>query len=54
MTLTRTPSLRLNGKRAFVPGGSRGIVSDCAVALAEARTDVSALVTGTSVLVDGE
>lgn len=35
MTLPKTPSFRLDGKRAFVPGGSRGIGLGCAVALAE-------------------
>ena len=40
MTLPRTPSFRLDGKRAFVPGGSRGIGLGCAVALAEAGAEV--------------
>jgi 2-deoxy-D-gluconate 3-dehydrogenase len=40
MTLPKTPSLRLDGKRAFVPGGSRGIGLACAVALAEAGAHV--------------
>ncbi|GAB5449178.1 SDR family NAD(P)-dependent oxidoreductase [Gymnodinialimonas sp.] len=40
MTLPRTPSLSLAGKRAFVPGGSRGIGLGCAVALAEAGAHV--------------
>lgn len=40
MTLPRTPSFSLAGKRAFVPGGSRGIGLGCAVALAEAGADV--------------
>jgi len=40
MTLPKTPSLRLDGKRAFVPGGSRGIGLACAVALAEAGAEV--------------
>ncbi|PTX56460.1 NAD(P)-dependent dehydrogenase (short-subunit alcohol dehydrogenase family) [Litoreibacter ponti] len=40
MTLPRTPSMRLDGKRAFVPGGSRGIGLGCAVALAEAGAEV--------------
>ncbi|WP_420860839.1 SDR family NAD(P)-dependent oxidoreductase [Algirhabdus cladophorae] len=40
MTLPKTPSLRLDGKRAFVPGGSRGIGLGCAVALAEAGAEV--------------
>ncbi|MEO1795683.1 MAG: SDR family oxidoreductase [Pseudomonadota bacterium] len=40
MTLPKTPSFRLDGKRAFVPGGSRGIGLGCAVALAEAGAKV--------------
>lgn len=40
MTLPRTPSFSLAGKRAFVPGGSRGIGLGCAVALAEAGAHV--------------
>jgi 2-deoxy-D-gluconate 3-dehydrogenase len=40
MALPRTPSFRLDGKRAFVPGGSRGIGLGCAVALAEAGAHV--------------
>lgn len=40
MTLPRTPSFRLDGKRALVPGGSRGIGQGCAVALAEAGAHV--------------
>ncbi len=38
--LPKTPSFRLDGKRAFVPGGSRGIGLGCAVALAEAGAHV--------------
>lgn len=41
MTLPKTPSFRLDGKRAFVPGGSRGIGLACAVALAEAGAQVT-------------
>lgn len=41
MTLPRTPSFSLAGKRAFVPGGSRGIGLGCAVALAEAGAHVT-------------
>lgn len=41
MTLPRTPSFSLSGKRAFVPGGSRGIGLGCAVALAEAGAHVT-------------
>ncbi|EET47183.1 SDR family NAD(P)-dependent oxidoreductase [Thalassobium sp. R2A62] len=40
MTLPQTPSFRLDGRRAFVPGGSRGIGLGCAVALAEAGAHV--------------
>ena len=40
MTLPKTPSFRLDGKRALVTGGSRGIGLGCAVALAEAGAEV--------------
>ncbi|MFP7673675.1 SDR family NAD(P)-dependent oxidoreductase [Marivita sp. S0852] len=40
MTLPKTPSFRLDGKRALVTGGSRGIGLGCAVALAEAGAHV--------------
>lgn len=40
MNLPKTPSFRLDGKRAFVPGGSRGIGLGCACALAEAGAHV--------------
>jgi len=40
MTLPRTPSFRLDGRRALVAGGSRGIGLGCAMALAEAGADV--------------
>lgn len=40
-TLPKTPSFRLDGKRAFVPGGSRGIGLACAAALAEAGAHVT-------------
>lgn len=39
--LPKTPSFRLDGKRALVPGGSRGIGLGCAVALAEAGAEVT-------------
>lgn len=40
MTLPRTPSFRLDGRRALVTGGSRGIGLGCAMALAEAGAHV--------------
>lgn len=40
MTLPTTPSFRLDGKRALVTGGSRGIGLGGAVALAEAGAEV--------------
>lgn len=40
MQLPKTPSFRVDGRRAFVPGGSRGIGLGCAVALAEAGAEV--------------
>jgi 2-deoxy-D-gluconate 3-dehydrogenase len=40
MTLPKTPSFRLDGKRALVTGGSRGIGLGCAVALAEVGAEV--------------
>ena len=43
MTLPRTPSFRLDGKRALVAGASSGIGAACAVALAEAGAEVTLL-----------
>ena len=41
MALPRTPSFRLDGRRALVTGASSGIGYACAVALAEAGADVT-------------
>ena len=41
MTLPRTPSFRLDGKRALVAGASSGIGEACAVALAEQGAHVT-------------
>ncbi len=40
MTLPRTPSFRLDGRRALVTGASRGLGLGCAAALAEAGAHV--------------
>jgi NAD(P)-dependent dehydrogenase (short-subunit alcohol dehydrogenase family) len=40
MELPRTPSLRLNGRRALVTGAGRGIGLACAAALAQAGAHV--------------
>ncbi|MEL7106757.1 MAG: SDR family oxidoreductase [Pseudomonadota bacterium] len=52
MTLPRTPSFRLDGKRALVTGASRGIGLGCAVALAEAGADVVMAARGGTALED--
>ncbi len=41
MSLPRTPSLRLDGRRALISGGTRGIGLGAAVALAEAGAEVT-------------
>ena len=41
MTLPRTPSFSLSGKRALVTGATSGIGEGCAVALAEAGAHVT-------------
>ena len=41
MTLPRTPSFRLEGRRALVTGASSGIGEACAVALGEAGAEVT-------------
>ena len=41
MTMPRTPSFRLDGRRALVAGASSGIGAACAVALAEQGADVT-------------
>lgn len=48
--LPRTPSLRLEGKRALVTGASSGIGLGCAVALAEAGAHVVCAARGTEKL----
>ncbi|MEM6667049.1 MAG: glucose 1-dehydrogenase [Pseudomonadota bacterium] len=50
MQLPRTPSFRMDGKRAVVVGASRGIGLGCAVALAEAGAHVVMAARGTEAL----
>ncbi len=52
MELPRTPSFRLDGKRALVTGGSSGIGLGCAVALAEAGAHVVLAARGVEKLAD--
>lgn len=51
MQLPRTPSFRLDGRRALVTGASRGIGLGCAVALAEAGAHVLCAARGAADLV---
>ncbi len=50
MTLPRTPSFRLDGRRAFVAGGSRGLGLAGAVALAEAGAELVVAARGAEAL----
>jgi 2-deoxy-D-gluconate 3-dehydrogenase len=50
MTLPRSPTFRLDGKRALVTGASRGIGLGCAVALAEAGAQVVMVARGAETL----
>jgi NAD(P)-dependent dehydrogenase (short-subunit alcohol dehydrogenase family) len=52
MTLPRTPSFRLDGRRALVAGASSGIGRACAVALAEAGAEVTLAARRTELLDD--
>ena len=50
MTLPRTPSFRLEGRRALVTGASSGIGLGCAAALAEVGAHVVCAARGTEML----
>ena len=50
--LPKTPSFRLDGRRALVAGGSSGIGLGCAVALAEAGAHVICAARGASKLME--
>lgn len=52
MTMPKTPSFRLDGKRALVAGASSGIGLACAVALAEAGAEVTVAARRAEVLDD--
>lgn len=52
MTLPKTPSFRLDGKRALVAGASSGIGMGCAVALARAGAEVTLAARGVARLED--
>ena len=52
MDLPRTPSFRLDGRRAFIAGASRGIGLGCAVALAEAGAHVVMAARGADALAE--
>ncbi len=54
MRLPKTPSFRLDGRRALITGGSRGIGFGCAVALAEAGAESVIAARGKSELQDAE
>ena len=54
MILPKTPSFRLNGKRALVAGASSGIGLACAVALAESGAEVLAVARSKELLSDLE
>ena len=53
MALPRTPSFRLDGKRALITGAGRGIGLGCAAALAEAGATVSLCARSESELLSG-